>query len=155
MPIPEPEATPAPGQRRRRGASTLKLTKSEQMARVKSRNTKPELSLRKALWARGGRYRVHAGLPGSPDIVFRGARLAIFVDGCFWHGCPKHYTAPRANAGFWTAKIERNRARDRRVDRELVADGWYVLRLWEHEIEASLPMVLERVFEALNRPERA
>ncbi len=154
MPARAPEEPPAPRQHRR-DASKPKLTKSEQMARVKSRNTKPELSLRKTLWARGRRYRVHAGLPGSPDIAFQGARLAIFVDGCFWHGCPEHYTAPRANAGFWTAKIERNRARDRRVDRELVADGWSVLRLWEHEIEVSLPLAADRVLEALNRSERA
>jgi len=129
------------------------LTKSEQMARVRSRNTKPELSLRKAVWARGRRYRLHAGIPGSPDIVFCGPRLVVFVDGCFWHGCPEHYTAPGANAEFWRAKIERNKARDRRVDRELAEDGWRVLRLWEHEIEASLMTAVDRVLKALDHPD--
>jgi DNA mismatch endonuclease, patch repair protein len=120
------------------------------MARVRSRNTTPEVALRKELWALGRRYRLHAPIPGRPDIVFARARVAVFVDGCFWHGCPEHYTAPAANAEFWRAKLERNVARDRQVDRELAGHGWLVLRLWEHEIETALPTAVERVTRALD-----
>lgn len=120
------------------------------MARVRSRNTTPEVALRKELWALGRRYQLHAPIAGRPDIVFARARVAVFVDGCFWHGCPKHYTAPAANAEFWRAKLERNVARDRRVDRELAGHGWLVLRLWEHEIETSLPTAVDRVTRALD-----
>ena len=71
-----------------------KLTKSEQMARVRSKDTEPEMVLRKALWKSGLRYRLRPGLPGTPDLAFVGRKVAIFVDGCFWHGCPEHYTCP-------------------------------------------------------------
>jgi DNA mismatch endonuclease (patch repair protein) len=73
-----------------------------------------------------------------PDFVFRTQRLAVFVDGCFWHGCPRHATWPRQNAKFWREKILRNRTRDRLVTRTLRAHGWTVLRLWEHELPSSL-----------------
>jgi DNA mismatch endonuclease (patch repair protein) len=126
------------------------MTKSEQMARVRSRNTRPEVALRKALWSRGKRYRLHARIPGSPDIAFIAARLAVFVDGCFWHGCPEHYTAPVTNAAFWEAKLERNLARDQRVDRQLAEAGWRVIRLWEHDVEGSLTSAVDRVLEALD-----
>jgi DNA mismatch endonuclease (patch repair protein) len=79
-------------------------------------------------WRRGSR------LPGRPDFVFPRVRLAVFVDGCFWHGCPRHVTWPRQNAGFWREKITGNRARDRRVNRTLRARGWRVLRIWEHAL---------------------
>ena len=79
-------------------------------------------------------WRRHARLPGTPDFVFPRARVALFVDGCFWHGCPEHYVAPAINAEFWRAKLERNVARDRAADRALSAMGWKVLRFWEHEL---------------------
>ncbi len=111
--------------------------------------------LRRALWARGYRYRTHAALPGSPDIAFLGVCVAVFVDGCFWHGCPEHYTAPVANAEFWRTKLERNVARDRRVDAELADAGWTVVRLWEHEVVRSLDAAVRQVAGALaaGRPE--
>lgn len=118
---------------------------------MQSRNTAPEMRLRKALWARGCRYRLHAHIPGSPDIVFAAARLAVFVDGCFWHGCPEHYTAPVANSEFWRMKLERNVSRDRSVDRTLATAGWKVLRFWEHEIDASLPLAVDMVVKTLAR----
>jgi DNA mismatch endonuclease (patch repair protein) len=71
---------------------------------------------------------------GRPDFVFRGLRLAVFVDGCFWHGCPKHATTPRNNSDFWQTKLAANQARDRLVSRTLRRDGWRVLRVWEHEL---------------------
>jgi len=92
----------------------------------------------------GGRFRVR------PDFVFAARRLAIFVDGCFWHGCPRHGTRPRGNAAFWRAKFRRNQARDRRDTRRLRRTGWKVLRLWEHELRAKarprLLVKLRKVF---------
>lgn len=79
--------------------------------------------------AKGGRFRVR------PDFVFAARRLAVFVDGCFWHGCPRHGTRPRGNAAFWRAKFRRNQERDRRNSRHLRRAGWKVLRLWEHELK--------------------
>ncbi len=107
------------------------------MSRQRSRDTGVEVALRKALHARGLRYRVHrrplAGMRREADVVFGPARVAVFVDGCFWHGCPEHATWPKRNAGFWRAKIEANAARDRDTDDRLNAAGWAVVRVWEHE----------------------
>jgi DNA mismatch endonuclease (patch repair protein) len=101
-----------------------------------SRDTKPELALRHALHALGYRYRVHVPPTRShrrrADIAFARHRLAVFVDGCFWHGCPDHYLAPSAHGEYWADKIRRNRERDRLTDEEWRAAGWRVLRLWEH-----------------------
>ncbi len=76
-------------------------------------------------------------------------RVAVFIDGCFWHGCPRHYTAPATNTGFWTEKLDRNRWRDREADRALRVDGWRVVRLWEHEVRDSLDLAANRVISAL------
>ena len=127
----------------------MPLTKSEQMARVRSRNTLPEVSLRHALWRLGFRYRLHSALPGSPDIVLPRYKTAIFVDGCFWHGCPDHYRAPVANGDFWSVKLTRNVNRDSRADTELAALGWSVIRVWEHEIRNNLNTVGQRIADQL------
>jgi DNA mismatch endonuclease (patch repair protein) len=107
----------------------------------RSRDTRPELLLRSALHARGLRFRVTVrplpALNRTADIVFRPARVAVFVDGCFWHGCPTHRVAPRANADYWAEKIHRNRDRDRHTDAELAAAGWQVIRVWEHDDAAD------------------
>ena len=79
-------------------------------------------------------WRRNRNLPGKPDFVFPAQRLALFVDGCYWHGCPKHYRRPKTNRAFWDAKIARNRQRDREVHRLLRAKGWRVLRVWEHAL---------------------
>ena len=105
------------------------------MSRVRSKDTEIELLLRKALWAAGIRYRIKSKLPGKPDIVFLGARLAVFVDGCYWHGCPEHGQIPKTNTSFWKNKIEKNMARDIWVNQSLDSMGWHVLRFWEHEIK--------------------
>jgi DNA mismatch endonuclease (patch repair protein) len=115
------------------------------MARVRSRNTSVELRLRTELRRIGIRYRIHFKLPGTPDLAFPSTRLALFIDGCFWHGCPKHYTLPATNSEFWRAKLERNRNRDTRVNAELRVLGWRVVRLWEHQIEMSPPKVAARI----------
>jgi DNA mismatch endonuclease, patch repair protein len=102
----------------------------------KRRDTKPELAVRRMLHARGLRYRVDlAPLKGyrrRADVVFTRRRLAIFIDGCFWHGCPLHYRVPGTNAGYWQPKIARNVERDAETTLALVAAGWTVLRYWEH-----------------------
>jgi DNA mismatch endonuclease (patch repair protein) len=107
------------------------------MSRQASRDTKPELRLRSELHRRGLRYRVHrrplADLRREADIVFPRLRVAIFVDGCFWHGCELHRTQPRRNAEFWSQKIEGNRRRDLETDIRLGNLGWAVVRVWEHE----------------------
>ncbi|BEP13289.1 very short patch repair endonuclease [Acidothermaceae bacterium B102] len=107
------------------------------MASQKRRDTGAELLLRRALHAQGLRYRIHQRplpeLRREADVVFRRARVAIFVDGCFWHGCPRHATWPATNAEFWRTKIERNVARDRDTDQLLRAAGWTPIRVWEHE----------------------
>jgi len=109
----------------------------DRFRRQRARDTAPELALRRLLHARGLRYRVDvAPLPGlrrRADVVFTRARLAVFVDGCFWHRCPLHGTSPRSNAGWWRDKLDRNVQRDRDTDRALSEAGWQVLRVWEHE----------------------
>ena len=119
------------------------------MARVRSKDTRPEVMLRQALWRRGYRYRLHGSLPGTPDIVFPGARVAVFVDGCFWHRCPEHYTEPAENADFWRGKIKRNVSRDSSANERLAAAGWMVLRVWEHEVISGIEAVVERVERAV------
>lgn len=121
------------------------LSRSAQMARIKSRNTKPERLLRSELWRRGLRYRLRYRVPaGRPDLVFPGRRLVIFIDGCFWHGCPEHYVPPRSRRDYWEAKLEGNVRRDIRQTQELEAAGWRVIRVWECEIEGSVVQVADR-----------
>ncbi|MCY4622412.1 MAG: very short patch repair endonuclease [bacterium] len=107
------------------------------MSRVQNRHTEPELALRRELHRRGLRYRVDLPLPGigrtRPDIVFTRIRVAVFVDGCFWHCCPDHQSHPKTNAEWWREKLGTNVKRDRRIDEALTAAGWEVIRVWEHE----------------------
>lgn len=107
------------------------------MQRVRQKNTSAESALRRELHARGIRYRIHVIVLTKPrrvaDIAFSGLRVAVFVDGCFWHGCPLHATWPKANADFWRSKILANRERDIDTDRRLRAAGWAVVRAWAHE----------------------
>ena len=119
--------------------------RSETMRRVKSRDTSCEFALRRALHARGLRYSLRRRLPGSPDIVFTRARVAVFVDGCFWHGCPQHCRRPTGNAAYWRAKIARNMERDRRVAAELETLGWRVVRVWEHEVRKGAERSAARI----------
>ena len=112
--------------------------RSAVMARVKSRDTKPELLLRRLLTGLGARYRLHRkDLPGSPDVAMPGRRLAIFVHGCFWHGhdCARGARVPKANRDYWLAKIARNTARDTRNLADLTAAGWRVETVWECQMK--------------------
>lgn len=120
------------------------------MARIRGRDTAPELRLRKALWHRGLRYRKCLRVSGvRPDIVFSRRRLAIFVDGCFWHGCPIHYVRPRSRSEFWSEKLRQNTLRDRRQTERLLSEGWTVLRFWEHEITGDLAGIVQKVESAI------
>jgi DNA mismatch endonuclease (patch repair protein) len=131
------------------------LTRSEQMSRIRGRDTKPERRLRSALWARGLRYRLHVrGLPGRPDLVFPGRKTVVFVDGCFWHGCPEHYVRPRSRTAFWARKLRENVNRDRIQCQALDSMGWHVVRLWEHEVLASPEKALMQVEAALTHERR-
>lgn len=116
------------------------------MSRVRSRDTGPEITLRKKLFAGGLRYRVnyrHRG--GKIDIAFPRHRLAVLVDGCFWHGCPKHGSRPKNNRDFWERKFAENRDRDSRQEHALVSDGWTLLRFWEHDIRENIIGVVKTI----------
>jgi DNA mismatch endonuclease (patch repair protein) len=103
----------------------------------RSRDTRPELALRSAAHALGLRYRVNTrplpGLRRTADLVFSRLKIAVFVDGCFWHGCPEHFRSSKINASFWATKIADNRERDHDTDHRLSDAGWTVIRIWEHE----------------------
>jgi DNA mismatch endonuclease (patch repair protein) len=109
----------------------------------KGRDTKPELALRRAVHGLGLRYRVSvrplSAVRRTADLVFTRAKVAVFLDGCFWHGCPEHHTKSATNAAYWAEKVRRNRLRDAETDRLLAEAGWRVVRIWEHEdpIEAG------------------
>ena len=138
----------ANGRKQKEESSSDVLTKAQRshcMSRIRGRDTKPEITLRKALWKLGLRFRIHHGLPGRPDIVFPRYRLVVFVDGCFWHRCPLHWRAPRTNSEFWEQKISGNQQRDAAVNGELDATGWRVIRLWEHEVKESPSAAAERI----------
>jgi DNA mismatch endonuclease (patch repair protein) len=119
--------------------------RSALMSRVKTRDTAPEVALRRALWAVGVRgWRCHPRrVPGRPDLAWIGRRVAVFVDGAFWHGHPDHYWGQ--SGAFWDAKIARNRARDERVNTELAARGWRVVRFWDFEVERDVTGCVERL----------
>lgn len=115
------------------------------MSRQKTADTGPEIALRRELHRRGLRFRVNMrGMPGRPDVVFTRARIAVQVDGCFWHGCPEHGVAPKANAEWWKVKLTANRNRDIRNDQLLTEDGWLVIRAWEHEPPVQVADRVER-----------
>lgn len=121
------------------------------MRTTRRRDTKPELALRSILHQRGLRFRVDSKLPESrrrADIVFTRQRLAVFVDGCFWHGCPEHGTWPEANAAWWRSKIDANRVRDEDTNRHLDELGWRVVRVWEHDNPVKAANQIERLLRA-------
>jgi DNA mismatch endonuclease (patch repair protein) len=122
---------------------------SARMASQRNRDTIPELMLRTELRSRGLGYRINARLPNIPrrtcDVAFVGARVAVFIDGCFWHSCPLHAVPPKQNAAWWSEKLERNIRRDRDTERRLEENDWRVLRFWEHEDMALAADVVESV----------
>ncbi len=106
------------------------------MSRIHSKNTNPEIKLRKLLTDKKIKgYRIHSGLTGKPDIVFTKKKIAVFIDGCFWHKCKNDFVEPKTRREFWNAKIKSNVLRDKVVNRTLRKEGWKVIRFWEHEVE--------------------
>lgn len=146
------------------GSWASSAARRRNMQAIRSRDTKPERLLRQLLHAQGLRYRVAAkplpDLRRTADIVFRPAKVAVFIDGCYWHGCPEHYVAPKTNPGYWSGKVAGNIARDRDTDRRLGDAGWTVLRFWEHEppedcASTVLRVVLDRRKRLLQRKLRS
>lgn len=125
--------------------------RSHTMSRVRGRDTQPELALRRALWSAGVRgWRCHPkSVRGRPDLAFIGRRIAVFVDGAFWHGHPDYYWGQSGK--FWDDKIDRNRARDREVNRDLERAGWTVIRFWDFEVKTDVDACVAAVVERLSR----
>ena len=124
------------------------------MQRQARRDTRPEAALRALLWRRGLRYRVDYRVPGTRgrvDIAFQRAKVAVFVDGCFWHGCPQHGSLPKANAGWWAEKLRANVERDRRASSTLEELGWQVTRIWEHEDASAVADNIELLVRPASR----
>lgn len=129
----------------------MRLSRSENMRRIRGADTRPEVALRKSLWATGARYRLKQRTPaGRADIAFVSKRVAVFVDGCFWHGCPEHYVRPRSRVDFWADKLRTNVERDSRQTIRAEDEGWVVIRIWEHEIRESLERAADRVRAVLD-----
>lgn len=126
------------------------LVRSRNMSAIKSKNTKPELTLRTLLFSKGFRYRIHYPLPGKPDIVFTKKRISIFINGCFWHdhGCSESHI-PKTNASFWDSKIKKNRVRDELNITSLKDLRWKVFTVWECEIEKDLKNVSRKLLDSL------
>lgn len=125
------------------------LTKEQRkynMSRIRGKNTSPELIIRKMLFASGIRgYRIHYNLLGKPDIVFIKKKIAIFIDGCFWHKCPIDFKEPETRTDLWMKKINDNVRRDKVNIQKLTSDGWTVLRFWEHEVRKEPEKVIEKI----------
>lgn len=119
--------------------------RSQIMSRVRSKDTKPELKVRSALHRRGLRYRLGYPLPGKPDIVFVRARVAIFIDSCFWHGCSEHLRMPKSNKEYWEAKIARNVERDSEVNAWYADSEWKQMRFWEHDLKERFESCVDEI----------
>lgn len=131
---------------------------SARMSRQAVRDTQPELALRRELHRRGQRYRVDAAVKGlnrrRVDIVFPTSKVAVFVDGCFWHACPEHGTTPKSNESWWQAKLQRNVTRDRQSDQILQELGWKVVRVWEHESPVAAAERIVAIIRMRRRSDR-
>lgn len=126
--------------------------RSRTMARIRMSDTKPELVIRRMCFARGLRYRKNvARLPGKPDMVFKTAKVAVFIDGDFWHGWRFEERCDRLPAGYWRSKISRNIQRDKENRARLIEDGWTVLQIWEHEIQEDPESCADRVERAVRK----
>jgi len=132
--------------RAKRSDAKKPLTRSEIMRRVGSKNSAAERALRSVLHTEGMRFRIHRRVDRViADIVFPRPRVLVFVDGCFWHGCPKHATYPKSNTDYWLPKLRENKERDRRQSKELRKAGWKVIRVWEHECLPPTPRTVARI----------
>ena len=128
-----------------------KKKRSEIMSKIRSKETKLEIALRKELWKAGYRYRKNAsGYFGKPDVLLKKYKTVIFVDSCFWHGCKKHLRLPETNKNFWKEKIERNIKRDKEVNSHYKKIGWKVIRIWEHQLNKNQSEVLRRISDDIS-----
>jgi DNA mismatch endonuclease, patch repair protein len=127
--------------------------RSRCMSNIKSKNTGPELKLRKTLWKAGLRYKLQCKykLPGKPDLFFVSSKVVVFIDGCFWHACPIHGHKPKSNLQYWEGKLERNIQRDKIINEEYKKLDWIVLRFWEHELKENPDTIVQKVFAAVKR----
>jgi len=122
------------------------------MKSIKGKNTKPELAVRKILWSKGIRYRIHdKSVFGVPDISNKKRKLAIFIDGCFWHGCKRCYKEPTTNTAFWKEKIRNNKKRRLKVRRILKKQGWHVQEFWEHQVNFSPQSVIDSIMKNISK----
>lgn len=137
----------------RRSELTAAPSASERFSKQRTSRTEPEMRLRQRLHARGLRFRTEYKVDGLPrrraDVAFTRARLAVMVDGCFWHGCPEHCVIPKSNTDFWLRKFAANRARDNDTDNRLVELGWTPLRIWEHEDPDWAATLVEHTYRQL------
>ena len=123
-----------------------KEVRSKIMSSIKGKNTRPEITIRKNLWSMGHRYRIHdRTVFGTPDISNKSRKIAVFIDGCFWHGCKRCYVEPKSNTKFWRDKISRNQERRKKVRRKLRKDGWAVLEFWEHSVKKNPVSVTAKI----------
>lgn len=128
------------------------MTRSEIMKRVSSKNSAAEMSLRSSLHRCGLRFRLHRRIEGvTVDIVIPKPRVLVFVDGCFWHGCPRHATFPKTNKGYWLSKLAENRERDARQTTHLRKRGWKVIRVWEHDCLPPKDAVVDKIVAACRK----
>ena len=129
-----------------------KEKRSEIMSKIRGKNTKIEIVFRKKLWAQGYRYRLHGKMPGKPDIIINKFKVAIFIDGCFWHACPRcKKKLPSTNKKYWKKKIDGNVKRAIDVNAELDELGWCVIRIWEHQIQKDLDGTLRSVIKQIQQ----
>ena len=123
-----------------------KEKRSKIMSCIRCKNTKPEITIRKMIWSKGFRYRIHdKTIFGTPDISNKSRGIVIFVDGCFWHGCPICYKEPKTNTVFWRNKIQRNREMRDKVKKILKRDGWKIIEIWEHQINKNPHMIANKI----------
>lgn len=127
-----------------------KEKRSQIMSKVKSKNTELEISFRKKLWDKKHRYKLHYKVAGKPDFVFVSKRIAVFIDSCFWHKCPLHHRQPHSNKEYWIPKLKRNEERAKEVNKDLIKEGWKVIRIWEHEIKDNQNKCIKKISRYLD-----
>jgi len=127
-----------------------KKKRSEIMSKIRSKDSKIEIAFRKTLWSEGFRYSKNSSKYfGKPDLILKKYKIVIFLDSCFWHGCKKHCRMPATNKKYWTEKIERNKQRDKEVNKYYKRLGWKIFRIWEHEIQKNFDKVTSRIIKFL------
>ncbi len=132
-----------------------KEKRSKIMSSIRAKNTKPEIRIRKLLWSNGFRYRIHdKSVFGTPDISNKSKNFAVFIDGCFWHGCPKCYKEPISNVDYWRQKIARNKKRRTIVKRNLKKNGCKVFEFWEHHVNSNPEKIVSKIVKEIHVVEK-